>query len=77
MSGFDNHIVYVCLHYFADLCFQACLNHALIGCTGVFEPERHGVKTEGAVWSDECHCGLIGLRYVNLMVCGVCVEEAQ
>ena len=77
MSFFDDHIVYICLHYFADLCFQACLNHALIGCTDVFEPERHGVKAKGAVWSDECRCGLIGLCHFDLMVSGVCVEETQ
>ena len=52
---------HVCLHYFADLFFQACLNHALIGCTGIFEPERHGVETEWAVWGDECRRSLIRL----------------
>ena len=77
MSGFNDHIVYVCLHCFADLCFQACLNHALIGCTGVLKPERHGVKTEGVVWGDKCRCGLIGLRHLDLMVSGVSIEETQ
>ena len=77
MSGFNDHIVYVCLHCFADLCFQACLNHALIGRTGVFEPERHSIETKGAVRSNECRCGLIGLRHLDLMVSGVCIEETQ
>ena len=53
------------------------MNHALVGCTGGFVPERHGVKTEGAVWSDKCRCGLIGLRHLDLKVSGVCVEETQ
>ena len=77
MLGFDDHIIYVCLHYFADLVCQTCLNHALICCAGVFEPEGHCVKTEGAIWSDKCRCSLIGLRHLNLMVSGVCVEETQ
>ena len=57
--------------------FLGMSDHALIGCTGVFEPKRHGVKTEGAVWRDKCCCGLIGLRHLNLMVSVVCVEETQ
>ena len=77
MYCFDDHIVYVGLYCLADLFFQACLNHALVGCTGVFEPERHGVETEGAIWSDECRCGLVGLCHLDLMVSGVCVEEAE
>ena len=60
---------------FADLCFQACLNHALIGCAGVFEPERHSVETEGGIWRYEGRCGLVGFRHLYLMVSGVCVEE--
>ena len=77
MSGLDDHVVHVCLKCFADMFLQACLNHALVGCTGVSESERHGVEIERAVWSDECRCGLIGLRHFDLMVSGVCVEEAQ
>ena len=77
MLCFDDHIIYVCFDYFADLVGQTCLNHALIGCTGVLEPERHGIKKEGDVWGDKCRCGLIRLRHLNLMVSGVCVEETQ
>ena len=77
MSGFNEHIVYVCLHCFADLLFQTCLNHALICCAGVFEPEGHCVKIEGAIWSDKCRSGLIGLLHLNLVVTRVCIEEAQ
>ena len=74
---FDDYVIHVCFNCLADLLLQACLNHALIGGTGIFEPERHGVKTEGAVWSDKCRCGLIRLLHRDLMVSGVCVEEAQ
>ena len=77
MFGLDDDVVYVCLNYFANLFFQACLNHALVGSTGVFEPERHGVETEAAIWCDECRCGLIRLRHLDLMVSGVCVEVAS
>ena len=48
--------------------FQACMNHALIRRADVFEPEGHCVETEGAVWSDKCRCGLVGLRHINLVV---------
>ena len=75
--GFDDHIVYVCLYYFVDLFLQTCLNHALICCAGVFEPKRHCVETEWAVWCDKCRYGLVGLHRLDLVVAGVCVEEAQ
>ena len=59
MFGLDDHIVYVCLDCFAYLGGQTCLNHALICCAGVFEPEGHHVEAEWAVWGDECRCGLV------------------
>ena len=77
MSCFDYHVVHICLHCFAALFLQACLNHALISCAGIFEPERHGVETEGAIWCDECRCGLVRLRHLDLMVSGVCDKETQ
>ena len=77
MFGYNDHIIYVCLHCFTDLACQTCLNHALICCAGVFEPKRHCVETEGAVWCYKCRCGLVELRHLDLVVAGVCVEETQ
>ena len=77
MSCFDDHIIYICLHWFADLACQTCLNHALICCVGVFEPKGHCVEAEWAVWGDECRRGLVGLCHLNLVVAGVGVEETQ
>ena len=75
--GFDDHIVYVCLYCFAYLGSQTCLNHALIYCAGVFESEGHCVEAEWPIWSNECRCGLVFFCHLDLMVSGVCVEEAQ
>ena len=36
VSGFNDHIVYICLRGLTDLLFQTCLDHALICCAGVF-----------------------------------------
>ena len=77
MLGFDDHVIHVRFNCFADLVGQTCLNHALICCAGVFEPEGHCVEAEFAVWSDECRCGLVWLCLLNLVVAGVCIEEAQ
>ena len=77
MFGFDDYVSYIYLHSFADLVFQACLNHALVGCAGVLEPGRHSVEAEGHIRSDECRCGLVGLRHLDLVVTGVCAEETQ
>ena len=77
MLSFDDYVIYTCLHSFADLLFQACLNHVLVGCAGILEPERHSVEAEGPIGSDECRCGLVGFFHLNLMVSGVCVEETQ
>ena len=85
-ASFETEYLFVVLTYgahhggaaeIADLFFQACLDHVLIRCTGVLKPERHSVKTEGVVWCDKCRCGLVGLRHLDLMVSGVCVEETQ
>ena len=77
MFRIDDDIVYIRLHCFADLGCQTCLNHALICCAGVFEPEGHYVKAEWSVWSNECRCGLIRFCHLDLMIAGVCVQEAQ
>ena len=77
LSCFDDHIIYICLHCFADLACQTCLNHALICCAGVFEPEGHCVEAEWAVWCDKCRCGLVWFCHLDLMVAGICVEETQ
>src|SRR4051812_5195175 len=77
MSCFYDHIIHVCLHCFADLVCRTCLNHALICCAGVFEPKGHRVEAECAVWCDECRCGLVRFCHLDLMVAGICVEEAQ
>ena len=65
------------LQLLADLFLQACLNHALVGGAGVFEPEGHSVEAERPVWGNECRCGLIGLLHFDLMVSGECIEETQ
>ena len=62
---------------FAHLLFQACLNHALIGCSGILKPERHSVEAERAIWRYESCCSLVGLYHVYLIVSRVCVEETQ
>src|SRR3954470_22165929 len=77
MSCFNDHVIYVCLHCFADLICQTCLNHALICCAGVFEPEGHCVEAEWAVRRDECYCGFVRFGHLYLMVAGVCVKETQ
>ena len=40
MLGFNDHGIHVCLHCFADLVCQTCLNHALICCADVFLAQR-------------------------------------
>ena len=77
MFGLNDHIVYVRLHCFPYLGSQARLDHALICCAGVFKSEGHRVEAEWSIWSDECRCGLVRFRHLDLMVAGVCVEEAQ
>ena len=47
VSGFDDYVVYVCLHCFADLCFQACLNHALIVAPAFLSPKGMVLKQKG------------------------------
>ena len=42
---FDDYVIHVCFNCLADLFLQACLNHALIGCTGIF-----GLKNVGATY---------------------------
>ena len=77
MFGFDDYVVYVCLDCFADLGSQTCLNHALICCAGVFKSEGHRVEAEWSLRSDECRCGLVCFRHLDLMIARVCVQEAQ
>ena len=77
MYGFNDHIVYICLHSLTDLLFQTCMDHAFLCCVGVFDLEGHCVKVERVVWHYKCRCGLIRLCHLNLVVTGVCVEEAR
>ena len=73
----DDHVVYVCFDCFADLFFQACLDHTLVGSPGIFESERHSIEAERTVRCDERCCGLIRFLHLNLMVSGIGVEETQ
>ena len=77
MLSLDDDVVHICFNCLANLFLQACLNHALVGGAGVFKPKGHSVEAERLVWGNECHCGLIGFLHFDLMVSGICVEEAQ
>ena len=77
MFRFDDYILYICLQRLANLFFQACLNHALVGGADVFQPEGHSVEAERPVWGYKCRYGLIGVRHLDLMVSGVWVEETH
>ena len=77
MSCFYDHVVHICLYCFADLFFQACLNHALIGCAGILKPERHIVEAKRAIWRYKSCCSLVRLCHLYLMVSRVCVEKTQ
>ena len=73
----DEHVVHVCFDYFADLFFQASLNHTLVGSPSVFKPEGHNVKAEMTVRGDERGYGLVRFLHLNLMVSGIGIKEAQ
>ena len=77
MPSFNDDVVHICFNCLADLFLQECLNHALVGGPGVFKPEGHGVEAEWPVWGNKCCCSLIELLHFDLMVSGICVEEAQ
>ena len=77
MSCFYDHVIHRCLHCFADLLFQACLNHALVGSPGVFESKGHSIEAEGTVRGDECGCSLVQFFHLDLVVSGIGIEETQ
>ena len=65
------------LPLFCRFFFQACLNHALIGCAGILEPERHSVEAKRAIWHYKSCCSLVRLCHLYLMVSRVFVEKTQ
>jgi len=68
MFGFDNHIVNIDLNGLLDVCFQACLNHALVGGVGAFKSEGHRVEAEQPIGCNKC-CGyLVRSLHLYLMV---------
>jgi len=49
----DFDVINVDLDVAANLLHEAVLHHTLVRGTRIFEPERHRLVTENAVWCDE------------------------
>ena len=53
------------------------MNHALIDCAGILEPEGHSVEAIRVIWRYKSCFSLVRLYLLYLMVSRVCVEKTQ
>jgi hypothetical protein len=67
-GGLGDHVIHVGLNIPMQLISKAHLNHALIGCSYVFQPERHSFVGVCPERGDECGFYLIFLLERNLAI---------
>ena len=76
--GFDNYIINISLDKAVFyLVVEAGLYSALVGSSGVFEPERHSRVAVGAKRRDERCFDLVILFQGYLVIAGVTIEEGE
>ena len=71
----DELVVNVDLHYLTDLFLEHHIDKTLIGCSGIFEYERHDLIADPAV-RDEGSVFLIRYMHRDLVVSRIGVHEA-
>ncbi|CAL9000815.1 unnamed protein product, partial [Prunus brigantina] len=75
--GFDQHVVHIDLHSFADLLLDDFIHEPLIGCSNVLQPKGHDLVAVGPSLDDERSFRLVILVHQDLVIAGVGVHEAE
>ncbi|CAL2237870.1 unnamed protein product [Prunus armeniaca] len=77
LRGFDQHIVYVDFHGYADLLLENFVHEPLVGCSGVLQPKGHDLVAVGPSLDDERGLHLVIIVHHNLIIAGVSIHEAE
>ena len=75
--AFDEHVIHVDLHIIVDLIFEYLVDKLLVGCSGIFQSERHDLIAMEPPISDECHLLLIMQWHFDLVVPEEGIHESQ
>ncbi|KAI5321605.1 hypothetical protein L3X38_030676 [Prunus dulcis] len=77
VEGFNQHVVYLDFHGFADLLIENFIHEPLVGCSDVLQPKGHYLVAVSPSLDDEKGLRLVILVHQDLIIAGVGVHEAE